>query len=222
MNLSENYLLDLMVRMAHNSTAIEGNSLSLGDTKSILIDGYVPRPVSLRELNEVLNYKAFMPFLKLHYKDVLDLRLIKEIHAILCKEAIEGEAGEFKKINNLIIGADFTPTPPYMVQTALTDWLLNLYEQLKYADTKEAQIEAILRQHIAFEHIHPFSDGNGRVGRAIMALNSLYLDMPPIVIPVKRRNEYLNYLATEDLPGFLEFVLILQDKETERMELFDK
>lgn len=44
---------------AHHSTAIEGNSLTQGETKSVLIDGYVPRAIDLRELNEVLNYKAF-------------------------------------------------------------------------------------------------------------------------------------------------------------------
>ena len=57
--LSTAYLDDLMVRMAHHSTAIEGNSLTQGETKSVLIDGYVPRAIDLRELNEVLNYKAF-------------------------------------------------------------------------------------------------------------------------------------------------------------------
>lgn len=57
--LSTAYLDDLMVRMAYHSTAIEGNSLTQGETKSVLIDGYVPRAIDLRELNEVLNYKAF-------------------------------------------------------------------------------------------------------------------------------------------------------------------
>ena len=49
--LSTAYLDDLMVRMAHHSTAIEGNSLTQGETKSVLIDGYVPRAIDLRELN---------------------------------------------------------------------------------------------------------------------------------------------------------------------------
>lgn len=58
--ISSEYLQDLLVRMAHHSTAIEGNSLSLGETKSILIDGYIPRPIELRELNEVNNYKNIL------------------------------------------------------------------------------------------------------------------------------------------------------------------
>ena len=50
-----------MVRMAHHSTAIEGNTLTQGETKSILIDGYVPRSMDMRELYEVLNYKKYWP-----------------------------------------------------------------------------------------------------------------------------------------------------------------
>ena len=63
MTYSPEYLSDLMVRMAHHSTAIEGNTLTQGETKSVLVDGYVPRAMDMRELNEVLNYKAFMTFL---------------------------------------------------------------------------------------------------------------------------------------------------------------
>ena len=54
-SLPQDYFDDLMVRMAHHSTAIEGNTLTQGETKSVLIDGYVPRAINLRELNEVLN-----------------------------------------------------------------------------------------------------------------------------------------------------------------------
>ena len=63
MVLPDDYLDDLMVRMAHHSTAIEGNSLTQGETKSVLIDTYIPRAMNVRELNEVLNYKRLMPVL---------------------------------------------------------------------------------------------------------------------------------------------------------------
>ena len=58
------YMADLMVRMAHHSTAIEGNTLTLGDSRSILINGIVPAKAKrLREIFEVANYKNLMPFL---------------------------------------------------------------------------------------------------------------------------------------------------------------
>ncbi|MBR3722659.1 MAG: Fic family protein [Selenomonadaceae bacterium] len=219
MELSEKYLDDLMVRMAHHSTAIEGNTLTLGETKSILIDGYVPRPMNMRELYEVVNYKAFIPFLtaNIGMRTPLSLNLIKSVHAILCKDAIESVPGDFKRIPNQIIGANFTPTPPYLVPSALQDWILNLEAQLQHSDNNNLKVEAICRQHIAFEHIHPFPDGNGRVGRALMVYTCLFMDMPPIVIPVNRKGEYISYLNTEDIRGFTDFALQLQNDESARM-----
>ena len=115
MKYSNDYLDDLLVRMAHHSTAIEGNTLTQGETKSILIDGYVPRAMNLRELNEVINYKSFMQVIRDNLDDLppLSLELIKKIHFLLCQNAIEGVAGAFKTIPNMIIGASFTPTQPY-------------------------------------------------------------------------------------------------------------
>ena len=215
---SVNYINDLMVRMAHHSTAIEGNTLSQGETKSILIDNYLPRAMNMRELYEVLNYKTFIPFLleSLEQERKMDIGFIKEIHRILCNNAIESVPGEFKVTQNMVIGADFTPTPPYMVGTKLTDWQLNLEFMLANAKTEKEKVEAICRQHIEFEHIHPFPDGNGRVGRALMVYTCMLCDMPPIVIPVKEKAEYINYLNTENINGFVEYCLKIQKEEIER------
>ena len=222
MTYSSDYLSDLMVRMAHHSTAIEGNTLTQGETKSVLVDGYVPRAMDMRELNEVLNYKAFMAFLTEHASSCtpLSLALIREVHAILCKDAIESVPGQFKQHPNLIIGASFTPTPPYLVTSALTDWIDNLSAQMDAAASDSDKVCAICRQHIAFEHIHPFPDGNGRVGRALMVYSCFLENMTPIVIPVDRRKEYINYLNTENLQGFTAFAEELQAQEHKRIETF--
>ena len=201
--LSTAYLDDLMVRMAHHSTAIEGNSLTQGETKSVLIDGYVPRAIDLRELNEVLNYGEF----------------IKEIHSILCREAIESVPGKFKTQPNMVIGADFTPSPPYRVPMDIEQWRQDLDYQLKNAADARTMVEAICRQHFRFERIHPFPDGNGRVGRALMVYSALQQKLPPIVIPVDEKKKYINFLNTEDLNGFVEFCLALQQKEVERIKI---
>lgn len=218
--LSDDYLDDLMVRMAHHSTAIEGNTLTQGETKSILIDGYIPRAMDMRELHEVLNYKTFMPFLRdaLESGRTLSLSFIREMHKILCHEAIGSVPGEFKRIPNVILGADFETTPPYMVPSALTDWMANLAAQLSAATDNHTRIEAICRQHIAFEHIHPFPDGNGRVGRALIVWSCLESDMLPAVIPVERRKEYINDLNTENLAALTAFAEELQRQEAERYQ----
>ena len=222
MTYSPEYLSDLMVRMAHHSTAIEGNTLTQGETKSVLVDGYVPRAMDMRELNEVLNYKVFMTFLieQSTSSAPLSLSLIREVHTILCREAIESVPGQFKQRPNMIVGADFTPTPPYLVPSALMDWIDNLAAQMDAAASDSDKVLAICRQHIAFEHIHPFPDGNGRVGRALMVYSCFLEEITPIVIPVDRRKEYINYLNTEDSHGFAAFSEQLQAEERKRIEAF--
>lgn len=100
------YLDDFMVRLAYNSTAIEGNTLTQGETKSILMDGYLLQAMNMREMHEVLNYKSFMPFLleALNDKKEITINFIREIHAILCAEAIEAVPGNFKVSQNMLSG----------------------------------------------------------------------------------------------------------------------
>lgn len=147
--LSTAYLDDLMVRMAYHSTAIEGNSLTQGETKSVLIDGYVPRAIDLRELNEVLNYKAFTKEMVRFLKEEREANgeFIKEIHSILCREAIESVPGKFKTQPNMVIGADFTPSPPYRVPVDIEQWRQDLDYQLKNAADARTMVEAICCQH---------------------------------------------------------------------------
>ena len=217
------YLDDLMVRMAHHSTAIEGNSLTLGETKSLLIDNYIPRAMKVREFHEVVNYKRFMPFLieAVRNEEKMTHSFIRDVHAILCQNAIESVPRQFKTIPNMIIGAEVVPTPPYQVLPALQDWRLNLEAQLKSAYSEnEAMVAAICRQHIAFERLHPFPDGNGRVGRALMVYTCLLGKIVPIVIPVEKRVQYLAYLSNMDEKGFCAFALELQMAERERVQGF--
>ena len=223
MKASNDYLDDLLVRTAHHSTAIEGNPLTQGEVKSILIDGYIPRAMNLRELNEVINYKSFMQYIRDNLDNLppLSLERIKKIHFLLCQNAIDGVAGTFKTIPNMIIGASFTPTQPYMVITELQEWILNLEAQLE-SQTKESIIEAICRQHIAFEHIHPFSDGNGRVGRALMVYICLQKCIAPIVVTKEDKAEYISYLNTEDVNGLTKFSLKLNADEEARINLFSQ
>ena len=135
------------------------------------------------------------------------------------KNAIDGVAGTFKTIPNMVIGASFTPTQPYMVITELQEWILNLEAQLE-SQKKEGIIEAICRQHIAFERIHPFSDGNGRVGRALMVYICLQKGIAPIVVTKEDKAEYISYLNTEDVNGLTKFSLKLNADEESRINLF--
>lgn len=222
--LSTDYFNDLMVRMAHHSTAIEGNTLTQGETKSILIDGYIPRSMDMREFYEVLNYKTYVSEMITDLKSNTEITLayIQKGHSILCHEAIEAVPGKFKISPNMIVGADFKTTPPYLVPTELENWRQNLLYQLQNSKNNDDIVESICRQHIQFEHIHPFPDGNGRVGRALMVYSCLQMKIPPIVIPVGEKKKYINFLNTENLNGFIQFAKELQQNEVEHIKNFEQ
>ncbi len=216
--MTDEYLQDLMVRMAHHSTAIEGNSLTQGETKSVLIDEYIPRPMDLRELNEVLNYKALLPYLLEHQKEEITLSGIKDINEIIMNN-IDSRGGQFKVIANAIIGADFTPTPPYMVPEELKKWVDDLsWRRENSAD--DGKIFSIMDQHLRFERIHPFADGNGRTGRALIIWSCLHEGLIPIIIEKEQRKAYINALNRSDAKGLFSLAKEMQEKEKERMALF--
>lgn len=213
------YLLDLMVRMAHHSTAIEGNTLTLGDTRSILINGIVPKATKLRELWEVLNYKDLVPYLTEHAEDTISLAMIQDVNGILM-QYIDRRAGHFKEAENMIVGASFIPTHPSQVPQALIQWGDTLAYRLEHAASDAEKVEVIMDQHIRFERIHPFADGNGRTGRALMIHSCMQQGLVPIVIEKEQRDEYIVLMNREDTAGLTELALDLQKKEAERMALF--
>ena len=217
--MTDEYLQDLMVRMAHHSTAIEGNSLTQGETKSVLIDEYIPRPMDLRELNEVLNYKVLLPYLLEHQKEEITLSGIKDINEIIMT-SIDSRGGQFKVIANAIIGADFTPTPPYMVPEELKKWVDDLSWRLENSADEDGKIFSIMDQHLRFEHIHPFADGNGRTGRALIIWSCLHESLTPIIIEKEQRKAYINALNRSDAKGLFSLAKEIQEKEKERMALF--
>lgn len=151
--------------MAHHSTAIEGNTLTQNETATIILNNYIPRAVSEREYFEVKNYRNILPFFvdSLKNKEKLNNELIKEFHKILMDNLIYNN-GKFKSTPNLIIGADFEPTKPYLVPLELKDLIDNLYYQFSCAKNQDEKIRIILQTYIKFEKIHSFSDGNGTVG----------------------------------------------------------
>ena len=215
---NKNYMLDLCVRMAHHSTAIEGNTLTQNETASVILDGYIPRAVKEKEFYEVRNYKNVLPALitVLENKTKIDNELIKRFHKLIMQDLIDNN-GSFKKVENMIIGANFTPTKPYLVPMELKNIVDNLYYGLDNAENDKAKIYSIVKSHIDFERIHPFSDGNGRTGRLLMIYSCLEQNLMPIVIPKEQKERYMSCLRDGNIEEFVKFVLEIQTQEEERL-----
>ena len=212
------YMEDMLVRMAHHSTAIEGNTLTQAETISILIHNFIPRDMSEREYYEVKNYrKAFNTLLEADRK--ITTELIKKYNKYIM-ENLHDLNGKFKTTQNLILGAEFEPTKPYLVPFEIEDWCNNLSYRLENAKTNEEKVEIIMNQHIKFEKIHPFNDGNGRTGRLLIIHSCLKEDLEPIIIPKEEKGKYINLLASENLKELTKWALQLQEKERDRIEKF--
>ena len=212
------YMEDMLVRMAHHSTAIEGNTLTQAEIISILIHNFIPRDMSEREYYEVKNYrKAFNTLLEADRK--ITTELIKKYNKDIM-ENLHDLNGKFKTTQNLILGAEFEPTKPYLVPFEIEDWCNNLSYRLENAKTNEEKVEIIMDQHIKFEKIHPFNDGNGRTGRLLIIHSCLKEDLEPIIIPKEEKGKYINLLASENLKELTKWALQLQEKERDRIEKF--
>lgn len=147
--------------------------------------------------------------------------LIREIHA-LTMENLLPNAGSFKTIQNLIVGADFETTKPYLVPTRIYELCDNLDHQLQNAKNDDEKLKIILKTHFDFERIHPFSDGNGRTGRLLIFYSCLQENILPPIIQKEDKNLYIAILREEKLDDFFILLRQVQAKEQERMELFKK
>lgn len=215
------YMLDLCIRMAHHSTAIEGNTLSQDETASIILNGYISKQMNEREFYEVRNYKDLMSIFidSLKENKRLDSTLIKEFHSIIMKDLLYNK-GEFKTTQNAIIGSTLETAKPYLVPTKIKDLSDNLYFKIDKATSSDDKLRAILEAHIEFEKIHPFSDGNGRTGRFLIIYSCLEQNLTPIIIPKEQKGRYISVLRTNNINDFMEFSKEIQSVEKERCEKF--
>ena len=221
--IPQNYLDDMLVRLAHHSAGIEGNTISLPATVSIILNGTLPisSGATVREFYEIENHKqAFSNMLDhLESNDTLSVSIIKEVHADLT-DRLQYDKGQFKKNENLIIGAEFQTASPSETPFLVQQLVDNLEYRLENAATDEEKLERILDAHIQFERIHPFSDGNGRTGRVIMNYSLLQEGFPPLIIEKETKATYIELLAKQDLDGFMSFAKEILVKEQKRMKAF--
>src|SRR5699024_5513484 len=149
----------------------------------------------------------------------LSVTIIKEIHADLT-DRLQYDKGQFKKNENLIIGAEFQTASPAETPSLVAQLVDNLHYRLDNAKTNDDKLLAILDTHIQFERIHPFSDGNGRTGRMVMMYSLLQEGFPSLIIEKETKAQYVEFLANQDVEGFFQFAKERLDKEQNRMQAF--
>ena len=211
--LSTAQLKDVFDRFTANftyeSNAIEGNSLTLKDVSIVIFENSIPRGKDLREVYETRNSRIVVDMILKKKVDMTHKSIIK-IHKILMKD-IDARTG-YKKIPNIIIGSRIKTTPPEKVveeMTKLIDWYNSHLGKIH-------PLELVTNFHGRFEKIHPFEDGNGRVGRFLINVILVNNGYPPLVIRKTVRKSYMSALSAFDF-GYedkLKRLLLEKYKET--------
>lgn len=189
----------------YHSNAIEGNTLTLSETKLVLEEGITIGGKSLREHIETTNNAKAFDYIETiigKKKKTIDHITIQKIHEIVTAGILE-EADRYRTKNVRITGAKKTP-PDWSKVVTLMDKLI---ENIKKSEKNPIETSAFL--HHRFVEIHPFLDGNGRVARLLTNLYLIGLGYSPIVIKTEDRTKYYRYLKAADAgnPGsFANFI----------------
>lgn len=208
------YFEDLITRSTYHSNAIEGSTLSYAETYAILFnDNSLTISSTARELYEAINHKYALNFVLTHFDQELNEQFIKTI-AKQINQNIQEISG-YRTQNVMIRGAEYLPPSPQEVPNKMMYYVFN-YHRTEY----ESVFDKIAEQHILFERIHPFSDGNGRTGRLLMNYELLRQNLPLLIIEKEQRVEYFNYLSNYDIQGLSQFIQSQVEHERERMNYF--
>lgn len=210
------------IDLTYNSNHIEGSHLSHDQTRYIFETNTIGLESEVLNVDDVLetaNHFRCIDMIIDHAKDVLSEKFIKELHFVLKNGTSDSRkewfvVGDYKKIPNEVGGMN-TTLPEEVAQ--------RMKELLKeYNDKKEKSFEDILDFHVRFERIHPFQDGNGRVGRLILFKECLKYNIVPFIIDDHLKMFYYRGLKEWDYEkGYLiDTCLSAQDKYKAYLDYF--
>ena len=196
----------LAIEWTYNSNAIEGNTITLQETRVIILDGITAGGKSLREHFETLNHHEAI--LALEQMVRTDYRLnaadILRIHGLVLQRIEKEFAGRYRNGGVRIIGANFTPPNALKV-----DYLME--ELIAWVNEKN-NIPIVVKAAI-FHHrmvwIHPFFDGNGRTVRLIFNLILMSAGYPPAIILKQDRKKYYDALNKANQGNYEKLLLLI-------------
>lgn len=184
-----------IISYTYESSRIEGSSLTKTDTKLLLNNEISPKNKPIRDIKETQNHRDVYFWLKQNLKKELSKELILNLHALLKKDVTE-DAGQFR--DRQVFVSDLIPIKANMINNEID----NLIEW--YKNNKEMHIfEKIVIFHCKFEKIHPFFDGNGRVGRLILNFMLMKENYPIVILKNKNKRRYYNALKKADDENYL-------------------
>ena len=193
MNLSGNLYHKTQLDFAYNNNAIEGSTITPDETASIYDTGTIltskDKVIVLKDATETKNHFTLFKYMLDTIDDKMTEDMIKKFHFILKDGTLTDSekewfnVGEYKSKKNFV--GNITTTLPKNVAKDMKD-LLDWYDKIP-----KKTLEDIIEFHVRFERIHPFQDGNGRVGRMIIFRECLYNNIMPFYIEDRNKEFYI-------------------------------
>lgn len=208
----------LLLEWTYNSNAIEGNTLTLNETK-VVLEGITVGGKTMREHLEVINHRDAIAYVEemVRRKESLSEWQIKNLHRLILKGINDAYAGNYRDQQVFISGAKHTPPAPFLIKEQM-EKLMNWYEQ----ETK--QLHPVTRGamlHAIFVGIHPFIDGNGRTARLLLNLELMKDGFPPVVIKVENRLGYYEALdKAHTQKVYDDFIQLVAKEEEYSLDLY--
>lgn len=209
---------NMLVEWTYNSNAIEGNTLTISETK-VVLEGITIGGKSMKEHLEVINHKDAIFYLEELVEKDTDLSEwdIKNIHRLVLKTIDDNNAGVYRTENVMISGAKHRPPQHVLVKEQME----NLIKQYNGEWRGLHPIERAALLHGEFVKIHPFVDGNGRTARLLLNFELMKAGFPPVIIKKEWRSEYYDSLDFAHTTGdYGNFIKIVAKSAEESLDLW--
>lgn len=178
----------------YNSNAIENSTLTLPETEKILLQLEMSRRITLREIFETKNLaQVYIYIKKMALQQSLSVDMILLLHKMLLTNIRDDVAGRFRKDNEMVRVGNHIGIPPEFIETRIQEIIARYYSNINIPF-----IHRVAELHVEFESIHPFIDGNGRIGRVINNYLLVREGFPPIIVRNKEKESYYSALRSYD------------------------
>jgi Fic family protein len=208
----------LTIEWTYNSNSIEGNTLTLQETKMVIEEGFTIKGKSLREHFEVINHQEAIEYVenlvKLDYQ--FNDRDILDVHALVLQKIEKDFAGRFRTSGVRISGANFVPPNALKVPDLVEDLVI-------WANSESLALHPIIRSaifHHRFVWIHPFFDGNGRTARLLFNIILMKEGFPPAIILKNDRKKYYDALNKANNGDYSKLLLLVLQAAERSLDIY--